>query len=189
VSGGNPAPAGRLHRRMKTIAVALALVHAIGAAAAQDRHAHAHGVVVAEATLDGPSLDVTLRIPLDSLLGFERAPRSDAEKRAAQALVERLRRDATLVQPGAAAGCARTGVELVSAALGLGSAPADADGHAELEARWRFGCTAPDRLAHIELGIVGAYKRIARVDAAIVAPKGQTRQVLKRPAQRLAWPK
>ncbi len=174
---------------MRTCLAALALALAAGAAAAQHRHAHVHGVVAAEAALDGPSLDVTLRLPLDSLLGFERAPRSEAEKRAAQALVERLRSDAMLVQPDAAAGCARTGVELVSAALGLGDAPPDADGHAELEARWRFGCAAPDRLSHIELGIVGAYKRIARVDAAIVAPRGQTRQVLKRPAQRLAWPK
>ena len=167
----------------------LALAVFATAATAQHRHAHVHGVVALEAALDGGTLDVTLRAPLDSLLGFERPPRSDAEKRAAQALQTRLGTDPAMLRPDPAAACTPAGVELISAALGLGTAPPDADGHAELEARWRFSCTAPDKLGHLDLGFVGTYRGIGRVEATTVGAKGQHKAVLRRPAQRLAWPR
>ncbi len=172
---------------MRRLALLATLGLAMGAAAAPP--APVRGVVAVEAVLEGPSLDVTLRAPLETLLGFERAPRSEAEKRAVQALLERLRHDAAMLRPDAAAGCARSGVELSSAALGLGAAGPGATGHAGLEARWRYGCTAPDRLAHIELGFVALHPRIARVEVQTVGARGVHKQLLRRPAQRLVWPR
>jgi len=172
---------------MRRLALLATLGLAGGAAAAPP--APGHGAVAVEAVLEGPSLDVTLRAPLETLLGFAREPRSEAEKRAAQALLERLRHDAAMLRPDAAAGCARSGIELRSAALGLGAVPPGAAGAAELEARWRFGCTAPDRLAHVELGFVAMHPRIARVEVRTVGARGAHQQLLRRPAQRLVWPR
>ena len=73
---------------MRRLALLATLGLAGGAAAAPP--APGHGAVAVEAVLEGPSLDVTLRAPLETLLGFAREPRSEAEKRAAQALLERL---------------------------------------------------------------------------------------------------
>lgn len=156
--------------------------------AVQSAPAHQHGVVTLDAVLDGPVLTVSFSLPLDSALGFERAPRSAAEKQAAGKLVERLRTDAALVQPDPAAGCTREEVALVSPALGLGGGAIDGE-HADVDASYRFRCQAPARLTHIELGLVAAFARIARVEAQVVGARGQARQVLRRPAQRLIWPR
>ena len=168
----------------------LALVGACAAlAAGAQQPAHQHGAARLDAALDGPLLTLALNTPLDSLLGFERAPRGAAEQRAARELVERLRSDASLLRPDPAAGCVRSGVELESAALSLGQARPDADGHAELDATWTFRCEAPQKLAFIDLGLVAAWPRIGRIDAQIASVRGQSLQVLRPPARRLAWPR
>ena len=42
---------------------------------------------------------MALELPLDSLLGFERAPRTDAERKAAADVLARLRSGGTLYVP------------------------------------------------------------------------------------------
>ncbi len=170
----------------RSVAAALLLVAALAHAAP----AHQHGVAQLDAVLDGAVLTVSLSLPLDSLLGFERAPRSAAEKQAAAALVERLRTDALLVQPDPAAACVREAVEIASPALGLGPAPGGAaDEHADIDASFRFRCADPARLGHVELGLMKAWPRLSRIDAQLVGARGQARQVLRRPATRLVWPR
>lgn len=166
----------------------VALAASTAPAAAQQR-AHQHGVVQIDAALDGAMLTVALNAPLDNLLGFERPPRSAAEQRAAKDLTQRLKDDPALIRPDPAAGCERSELQLESAALGLGNAAPDGDGHAELDATWSFRCTAPERLTFIDLGLMATYPRIGRAEVQIAAAKGQSRQVLKRPAQRIAWPR
>lgn len=153
-------------------------------------HAHEHGKVEIDAALDGAQLTLTLRSPLDNLLGFEHVPRTDAQKQAAAKLVERLRGDATLIAPDPAAGCERQGEpQLKSAVLGLGGAQEAGDGHDDLEASYAFVCREPGKLGHIELGLVKAYAGMKRVEVQIAGAKGQAKQVLRRPAQRIHWPK
>jgi len=171
------------------LAVLLVALAASAAPAAAQQHAHRHGVVQIDAALDGPLLSVVLNAPLDNLLGFERPPRGAAEQRAAKELIQRLTDDPSLIRPDPAAGCDRSELQLESAALGLGDAAPDGDGHAELDATWSFRCKAPDRLAFIDLGLMAVYPRIGRADVQIASAKGQSRQVLKRPAQRIAWPR
>ncbi len=159
----------------------------VAAALAHAAPAHQHGVAQLDGVLDGAVLTVSLSLPLDSLLGFERAPRSAAEKQAAAALVERLRTDALLVQPDPAAACVREAVEIASPVLGPG--PGGVGEHADIDASWRFRCADPTRLGHVELGLMKAWPRLSRIDAQLVGARGQTRQVLRRPATRLAWPR
>jgi hypothetical protein len=170
-------------------AASVIVVAAFVAPVAAQQHVHQHGVVQIDAALDGPLLTVALNAPLDNLLGFERPPRSAAEQRAAKDLIQRLKDDPALIRPDPAAGCERSELQLESAALGLGNAAPDADGHAELDATWSFRCKSPERLAFIDLGLIAAYPRIARAEVQIAAATTQSRQVLKRPAQRIAWPR
>lgn len=170
-----------------------------GAVLAQQR-AHVHGVARLDAALDGPMLTLALEAPLDGLLGFERAPRSAAEQRAARELLERLRTDTSLLKPDPAAGCERTDLQIESAVLDAGAAKGaagpqesnpdrHAHAHADLEATWTFRCRSPGQLGFVDVGLATAWPRIGRIEVRIAGPRGQSAQQLRRPATRVAWPR
>ncbi len=197
------------HRRA-TLALALA-ASGIGAWSTLPSHAagaHQHGVASLELVADGNSLTVRLDSPLDNLLGFERGPRTDAERAAVRALAQRLRTSATLVLPTAAAGCQLQGVDLASdviapALLAAGptgtagappAAPAPADtrqaagGHADLQASFRFQCAQPQQLKSLALGgLFQAFPRLRQLDAALVAPGVQRGARLRAAQATLTW--
>ncbi|NDH31293.1 MAG: DUF2796 domain-containing protein, partial [Betaproteobacteria bacterium] len=56
---------------------------------------HEHGVAALEISLSGQTLNLRLSSPLDSFLGWERAPRNDQEK----ALYRQLRQDLSHYAP------------------------------------------------------------------------------------------
>ena len=181
-------------------ALALALSTAL-AGAAQAAGAHQHGVATLEVVVDGNSLTVTLDSPLDNLLGFERGPRSEAERKAVQAMAQRLRNAGTLLVPAAAAQCQLQGVDLASdviapallaatpAATTAATAPAAAgSGHADLEAGFRFQCAQPQALKALDVaGLFQAFPRFKQLDAALAAPGVQRGAKLRPKQATLAW--
>jgi len=167
---------------MKRALFALALACASAAWAGKP---HVHGAATLDVAVEATGLSLALDTPLDGLLGFERAPRNDAERRAAEQAIATLRAADTLFTVDPAAQCRLASVELVSAALKLGpaAAPAKDDGHGDLEAEYTFSCqSAP---AFVEAGLFKAFPRMARLDVQTATPKGQRKLVLKRPAQRI----
>ncbi len=66
---------------------------------------HEHGVVKLDVAVDGNLLTLQLEAPLDSLLGFEHQPRTEAQRQAADAVLKRFNDGASLFQPSAAALC------------------------------------------------------------------------------------
>lgn len=171
---------------MKRIAT-LALSSLLAASALAGKP-HEHGAARLDVALDGSTLTIALETPLDGLLGFERAPRSEAEKRSAAAAVATLRAADALFTIDPAARCRATGVTLNSAPLQLGSAaPAQDDGHGDLDGEFVFRCEAAP--AWIDAGLFKAFPRMARLDVQVAAPKGQRRLVLDRPAQRIELPR
>ena len=159
-----------------------------GAAQAQTHaHAHQHGAVTLSIGIEAATLTVQLEAPLDSLVGFEHAPRTAAQKQAAQTLLSRLRTPANLFRPDAAAGCTPGAFEIEPGVLEAGAAPTS-DGHADLEASWTWTCGNPGALRSIDLdGLLKAAPRIARVSGQIAGPQGQFKAELKRPATVLRW--
>lgn len=165
----------------------VALVVTATAEAAQGG-AHQHGLVNLNLAVDAATVTLQLHAPLDSLLGFERAPRNDAERKLAAALIERLRGDPTLVRLDAAAQCtlqdATVSAPVLTAAAGRGAQ----DEHADVEATYTFKCAQAAQLRSVDLsGLLGAYKRIARVELQVAGASGQARQVLRRPNTMLRW--
>lgn len=133
---------------------------------------------------------ITLQLdtPLDSLLGFERAPRTDAERKAADAAVARLRAGAALFRIDPAAACTLAGVELASPALKLGppaAAAASGGEHADLEALFSFDCQASAKAAYVDVELFGAFSRMARLDVQVAGAAGQRKATLRRPAKRV----
>lgn len=145
---------------------------------------HQHGVARADIALDGATLVVMLELPLDDVVGFERAPRTAAERqRAAQAL-ERLG-GAQVVVPDATAGCSAGPPEITAPELGLGTGTPGAQGHADLKATWLFACSPQARPAWVELRLFDALPRLQRIEVRAVTPQGQRRALLRRPAGRV----
>jgi hypothetical protein len=157
---------------------------------------HQHGLVMLDVALDGAQLQINLTAPLDSLLGFERAPRTAAERQAATQLLARLQDGASLLQPDAAAGCTLVEAQVDAPVLQApapganatakpaNTQPAD-DGHAELSASYRFNCSQPAALRQLTHGLFAQFKRVQQVQAQVAGPQGQSRQLLKRPANQL----
>ncbi|KNZ34567.1 MAG: hypothetical protein AD742_00635 [Methylibium sp. NZG] len=142
---------------------------------------HQHGVVKVDVAVEGGQLTVALEAPLDSVVGFERAPRTDAERRTATEALARAREAATLFKPDAAAQCTVAGVEVQAPVLEAG-AKDPKGGHAEMEAVYRFQCAQPQQLKNLQVGLFDAFKRIQRIEVQVAAAKGQSKTSLKRPA-------
>jgi hypothetical protein len=147
--------------------------------------AHEHGVAKLDIGFDRGRLTVTLDTPLDNLVGFERAPRTDTERKAADAAVAALRDGGAMFRVDPAAQCTPRAVEISSAPLKLGAGGRQAaEGHADLEAAYEFDCAGTPP-AFVEVGLFEAFRRMARIDVQSATPKGQRKAVLKRPAKRI----
>jgi hypothetical protein len=171
---------------MKRHARILLLVAAVlPCAATAAPHAHQHGAVKLAVAIDGEQLSIAMEAPLDSLLGFERAPRNDAERRAAGELLTRLRSGASaLFQPDGAAQCALVQAEVRAGVLEpAAKAAAAEDDHADLDADYMFKCAQPGQLRKLELGLFDVFKRLRRIEVQVAGPKGQRKQTLERPAR------
>lgn len=147
--------------------------------------AHQHGVAQLDVAVDGLRVSLELDTPLDNLIGFERAPRTDAERDKANAAIGKLRAGETLFRIDAAAGCTLDKVELRSAALQLGPpAPTSAE-HADLNALYTFNCKAAAKAGFVEVGLFEAFAGLKRIDLQVATPKGQLKATLRRPSSRV----
>ncbi|HRH81419.1 MAG TPA: DUF2796 domain-containing protein [Thiobacillaceae bacterium] len=174
---------GRLILPLLALAAAPALAGELG----HEHHAHGahqHGVAQLEVAVDGPTLTIRLESPLDNLLGFEHAPRTEKQKQAAQGLLAALRRGDGLFTPTATAGCKLNEAKVEAPVL---EGRADAGDHADLDADWRYTCAQPARLTGMKVGLFAKYPGLKRLDAAVVSGKGQAAFRLTRKQPFLSW--
>jgi hypothetical protein len=147
--------------------------------------AHQHGVATMDVVVEGSTLTIELATPLDNLLGFERAPRTDAERARVQAMTTKLRAPQELFRPDAAAGCTPKTTTLESPVLGLGSGPAAKGDHADLDASFVFECRAIGELRAVDVALFGAFPGFKRIGVQVAGPAGQARHALTPQARRL----
>ena len=154
--------------------------------------AHVHGHARADFAVDGPVLSVELELPLDSLVGFEHAPRTPAQRRAVDQALARLRDAASWLRPDVAADCRSGPVDLVGPAwlLAPGATPppapaASGESHADVEVRVEWRCGEMSRLTGVELALFEAFGRLQRIDVQVAAARGQSAQTLRRPERRV----
>lgn len=193
----------RLRRAGRALlAAGLTALSAAGAIAQQ--HAHVHGRAELDVAVDAQTVTVQLESPLDSLLGFERAPRTDAERKRVADAVKRLQAADKLFRIDPAAQCTLKSVELASEVLGLGKDAAakpddkhdhkkgdekdhDDDEHADIDVTAVFGCANAAKARFIDVGLFEAFPRYKAIDAQVAAPGGQSKRTLTKAAPRLAW--
>jgi len=174
---------------MKTctyIAFAALVCCAAGAHAAG--HAHVHGVAKLDIAVEATRLTLQMESPLDNLLGFEHAPRSDAERRQADALVAKLKAAGGLFRIDPAAQCTLAHVELASSALKLGNPDLSEDGHADIDGTFEFSCTDAAKAVYVDVSLFG-FARMQRLEVQVATSKGQFKRDLKRPDNRIGLTK
>ena len=109
-------PRLQMTRRSGLALAAVSLLAASGAFAASedghrehDPHEHGHGAL--DIVLEGEDLVAELRIPAVNVVGFEHAPRDDAEREAVHKAVARFSDAASVLVPSADAACEIEDVE------------------------------------------------------------------------------
>ena len=170
----------------------------VASSAAYAGKAHEHGVVRLDVSIEGPRVTIDMTAALDNWLGFERAPRTDAERKAAAEVLTRLRspnQGAPLFALNTQAQCQLAQAEVSAPVLEPAAKPAAAPAappppatkggaeHADLEASYSFQCAQPAQLRSLDLGLFDAYKRIQRIEVQVAGPKGQAKVTLRRPAR------
>jgi hypothetical protein len=170
---------------IRSAALGLLLVAPPGAIAAGG--AHEHGAAKLDIAVEPTQIVVQFASPLDNLVGFERAPRTDSERQRAGEAVARLKDGERMFQFDAAAGCKLARFSLDSPALGYGNPGPTAQtaaGHADLLATWEFQCADATKAAQVEVGLF-AFNQLKRVQVQLALPKAQARRELKRPKNRI----
>lgn len=145
--------------------------------------AHVHGQARLDLTIEGRTLRIEAELPMETLTGFERAPRTDDERRRLDRALEAVR-SATLFRPSADAGCKPTTQTFrwsgpLDSAPGTTTLPAD-ESHTDLLLTHEFDCERPARLGSIDIGLFDAFSRLRRIDARVAGQTGTQARTLQR---------
>jgi len=147
------------------IAVLTLLVAATAVAAEQkfEQHVHEHGKLIFNVALEGQTLSIELDAPADNVIGFEHAPRTDAEKTAISDAASLLQSGNDLFAFAPDAFCKFVSTEL--------HAPVWQEGqhHADYEARFTYHCAQPQHLA-----LLAKLREVHQAQVNILTAKSQT---------------
>ena len=186
------------HTRITAIHWFASLVLAASASANAQQQAHSHARLALDVAVDAQSITLQMEAPLNNFLGFERAPRTGAERRQVADMVARLNAADTLFVPDPKAGCTLSSVKLESAVLALGDsakptqgAHADAgkkpEEHADIDVQIAFTCRRASEARVIEVRLFDAFKGVRTIRAQVASAQGQFKRTLTRTASTLKW--
>ena len=165
-----------------------------------DAHAHGHGTL--DIVVEGDQALIELRIPAVNVVGFEHAPRDDAEHEAVRRALEPLQDGGSLFALSADADCAveAAAADIVSlseddhhdegdheadehAAHEDEHAEHDDEGsetaageeeHSELQATYRFRCGAPEQLSQVDVRLFEHLHDVEEISVRVVTPTAQS---------------
>ena len=157
-----------------------------------DAHAHGHGTL--DIVVEAEEALFELRVPAVNVVGFEHAPRDDAEHEAVRRALEPLQDAPSVFALPTEAQCT---VETVEARIsGVTQEVHRVDGHdgadahaghedeghevdagegehSELRATYRFHCGAPERLNRIDARVLEHLHDIEQINVRVVTPTAQ----------------
>lgn len=183
--------------------VALVATLALAVAAPAGAHkAHAHGRIELDVAVEAQRVSLRMESPLHDLLGFERAPRSVAERGRVTALDERLRAADKLFVPDPAGECTLADASVEAPVLGLGTPASTAsaasaasaapgastsagEAHADLVLTASFDCRQVAKLKYLDVKLFDAFPGVRTVAAQVAGPTGQGLTLLRKAAARL----
>lgn len=149
----------------------------------QSLSAHLHGVATLNIALDDQELELQLNSPAMNIVGFEYKPSSAADKHALLAAERALKNEQDLFKLTPAAQCALSAMTIDN---DLADQHQDDDQHSEhdkhpdehphadIQARYLFNCTTPDKLSSINLaGFFSAFPQTEKLTVQLITPDAQ----------------
>lgn len=143
---------------------------------------HVHGDALLALALDGNTLVIELESPLYNLVGFERAPQSDAEKARLTQAQDALSNSSNLFSFNQDAGCKTDRNDSVSL---LADDHHDEDhGHKEEDHQdilldYIFTCRAPNKLTAMTTTLFNHFPEMSELDTVYLGPATQIQSTLK----------
>jgi hypothetical protein len=158
------------------VVICAAVLGVISMPLAAGPHGHAHGKADMELTVQGNSIRGVFKTPMDSLLGFEHVPKSEAQRQAVERLKGRLADPSRFFAPTAAAQCRPRAAEF-SSTLFTGAVTG---GHSDLEYRFGFECADASQLKGVEAILFADYPRLHEIRVQLVTEKAQRSVTLRK---------
>lgn len=167
-------------RRFRLIYACLAAVSSTALA----HGPHVHGTAELHVAVENNGVTVEFHTPLENLLGFEHAPRNDAQRAAVKAMTAKLNKPATLFKLPKGASCTPGATRIESPLNAPASAKSDKaaqddeDDHADLTATLVFTCASMSKLDSIEILVFSVFPGTRSIKAQIIGPRGQSAATL-----------
>jgi hypothetical protein len=147
---------------------------------------HVHGTGELHVAVENDNLSVELHSPLEGLLGFEHAARTDSQRAAVKAMTAKLNKPETLFKLPKAASCTAMPTRIDSplgnaqatSSSSVNAAQKDDDNHADLTATFGFVCADINKLDSIEVTIFDAFPGIRTIKVEIIGRRGQSAATL-----------
>jgi len=144
----------------------LALLLGVSSVGGAQSKAHTHGEATLDIGIEGRRGTLVFRAPAEDLYGFERAPRTSAERTAQLAVLNVLRsQPASLVRFDAALGCSLT-AETVGVVEEKG-------GHGDVQARYTVDCRVPPAGRPMTFAFSKAFPGVRTVKVQLVSDTAQ----------------
>ena len=158
-------------------------------------HRHVHGEAKMEMVMDGRELAIDISGPLASFLGFEHAPKNDAQKKAVIDMTNNLNNGAQLFDFNKEAECSFTSSQVAirkgerrAHPVMLQTLGGKGGGeHAEMDAAYVFSCTNPEALRSVDVRLFSQFPGLNVLDVGMVLPKRQMAAELTPKKPQLSW--
>jgi hypothetical protein len=151
-------------------ALPLAMPATVGADTVHKHGKHVHGEVTLNLALEGATLIAEVEATGAQVLGFERAPRDDAERTTVAAAEAWFRSGREMLGVPTAAGCRLTAVAFTPPKIG--------GGHVDYRGRYTFTCADPGALAWVEPWALRRMRGVEKTEVNIIAPGVQRQEIL-----------
>jgi len=138
---------------------------------AQDKHthaAHSHGAGTLELSVQAGKVSGNFEIPMESLLGHEHLPRTEAQKKAMAQLQSGLAAADYFMTLPAAAQCKQISLKASSSMF-----EGKKSEHSDLDIDFAFDCAQPAALTEIRIALFAKHTRLKTLKVDMVGPKGQ----------------
>ncbi len=152
---------------------ALSLTSGHALAQAKHGHAHEHGKGRLEISVAANQAIGKLKIPLEALVGFERAPKTEAETNTINTMNQKLQSPGAFFVANKDAECSP---KLISSTI----VRDQAGKHADLDYQFDLNCAKLSSLKQLRIGLFSEYKRLKEIRVESVGPWGQKSVTAKR---------
>lgn len=158
-----------------SLMAALAVAGSAPALGAEKQHrqhgAHEHGAAELKLVWEKNIVTIELETPAVNIVGFEHAPRTDAQKKVVQNAVATLRAADKLFSFTPEAGCRSEATDVKSALID--TKQGQTAEHSEFEASYRFACDKPDALKAVDVSLLKLFPKMRKLRAQSVSATSQ----------------